>query len=164
MSCHQTDPQTPHRLRLPILLISRLLGNWASWVSGRCWPIAGRLNSNTDPNDPLHTTCTYRLPEAQENPTSGTKSILMGESVTLSLTGGCRRELRRHIRCRPCGVIRRHENPHLAARAHLFAVILTQFSTQRTSVLHVFAGILAVPMVVYIVESYGYAASVKVAL
>jgi hypothetical protein len=51
-----------------------------------------------------------------------------------------------------------------AGRAHWFAVILTQFSTQRTSVLHVFAGDLAVPAVVYVVESYGYAAGVKVAL
>ena len=51
-----------------------------------------------------------------------------------------------------------------AGRAHWFAVILTQFSTQRTSVLRVFAGDLAVPAVVYVVESYGYAAGVKVAL
>ena len=50
-----------------------------------------------------------------------------------------------------------------AARAHLFAVILTQFSTQRASVLHVLTGVLAVPAVVYVVESYGYA-GVKVAL
>jgi hypothetical protein len=42
-----------------------------------------------------------------------------------------------------------------AGCAHWFAVILTQFSTQRTSVLRVIAGDLAVPAVVYLVESYG---------
>jgi hypothetical protein len=85
--------------------------------------------------------------------------------MALGLTGSCRRELRKHIRAL-LAELYGGTKTHIwrAARAHLLAVILTQFSTQRTSVLHVLAGVLAVPVVVYVVESYGYAAGVKVAL